>query len=219
MPVEQCTNLKEALNISPNQGEQFFKSRRSIRNFKRTQINKEKIEQLIDIARYAPSGLNLQPVKWLVIQDTEEVKKLSGIVIDWMKQEVANNSPMVSFLHLDAIIASWEKGIDFISRDAPHLIIAYGLVADQTAQGSCTIALTHLELAASVANMGACWAGYISLAAGIFEPMQKALGLRSREKCMGAMLIGYPKFEYKRIPLRNSALIKWSGRRESNPRI
>ena len=115
MPVEQCTNLKEALNISPNQGEQFFKSRRSIRNFKRTQINKEKIEQLIDIARYAPSGLNLQPVKWLVIQDTEEVKKLSGIVIDWMKQEVANNSPMVSFLHLDAIIASWEKGIDFIS--------------------------------------------------------------------------------------------------------
>ena len=209
MPLEQCPDLQENLKISTKQAEQFLKNRRSIRNFKSEPVEKEKIEKLIDIARYAPSGLNLQPVRWLVLQDIAEVKRLSGVVIDWMNQTIKENSPLASFLHMDAIIAAWGKRIDLISRNAPHLIITYGLTANQTAPQSCTIALTHLELAASAANIGACWAGYISLAASMFPPMQEALGLRSREKCMGAMLIGYPKFEYKRIPLRNEAQIKW----------
>ena len=40
---------------------QFIKKRRSIRKFKDKEVSNDLIEQLIDAARFAPSGMNTQP--------------------------------------------------------------------------------------------------------------------------------------------------------------
>ncbi|MFH2137573.1 MAG: nitroreductase family protein [Candidatus Omnitrophota bacterium] len=209
MPADKCAPLKKDWRLTPGQIEHFFKGRRSIRRYNKDLVEKEKLEKLIDIARYAPSGINLQPVRWLVIQEPKEVQRLAAIVIDWMQSLIQENHPAAEMLHMRGIVKAWESGIDFICRGAPHIIIAYGLAADMTAPASCTIALSHLELAASAFNLGACWAGYFHMAATSWPPMQEALGLNKRMNVFGAMLIGYPQFEYKKIPLRNDAQIKW----------
>jgi hypothetical protein len=36
-----------------------------------------------------------------------------------------------------------------------------------------------------------------------------ALALPGGHKCFGAMIVGYPKHEFKRIPLRNEPSIIW----------
>jgi hypothetical protein len=46
-------------------------------------------------------------------------------------------------------------------------------------------------------------------AAATFPPMQQALGLAENHQCFGAMMIGYPRFSYKRLPLRNKPEITW----------
>jgi nitroreductase len=76
-------------------------------------------------------------------------------------------------------------------------------------QGSATIALTYLELAAFGFGMGGCWAGYFNAAAQAYPKMIEALGLPEGHACMGAMMLGYSQVKYQRIPLRNEPKVSF----------
>ncbi|MDD5729143.1 MAG: hypothetical protein PHV59_11325, partial [Victivallales bacterium] len=58
-------------------------------------------------------------------------------------------------------------------------------------------------------GLGACWAGYVSMAINQYPPLKEYAGLRKRQSCYGAMMLGYPVYTYRRIPLRNKARINW----------
>jgi len=187
----------------------FLRSRRSIRTYKPETVEKDVLARLIDIARYAPSGHNLQPVKWLVVQNPADVQALAGHVIDWMKSLIADNSPLAAMLHMDRVVDAWGQGIDRICRAAPHVILAHAHKDDRTAPAACTIALTYLDLAAASFGLGTCWAGYLNAAALFWPPMQKALSLPDGDISYGAMMVGRPKFRYQRLPLRKEPRITW----------
>jgi len=209
MPVGECEELRQLWRIPPEKMSQFLKGRRSIRTYDGRSVDKAQIERLIDIARYAPSGINRQPVNWAVIYDPENVKKLSGLVVEWMRSMVSEKSPIAESLRLERIVKAWDEGRDLVSRGAPHLIISYGLKDDPIAPQACTIALTYLELAALSMDMGTCWAGYVSMAVNMSAEVRKAAGLSSKASSFGAMMLGYPKFEYYSIPVRNKPHIIW----------
>lgn len=209
MPAHDLQPIDKELLASPEQLEHTFKSRRSIRSYKETPLDRETIERLIEMARYAPSGHNLQNVNWLVINGRDRLDALTGIVVDWMKFMVTSGHEIAQLYHMDRPIAAWEAGMDRILRAAPHLIVAYGPAQTPASQSACTVALTQLELAAFSMGLGACWAGYFNAAATFFPPMQEALALPDGNQCYGAMMIGRPKFKYHRIPLRNPASIMW----------
>lgn len=116
---------------------------------------------------------------------------------------------MAGPLHLDRVVASWEGGEDRVCRSAPHIVVAHAPAASVHAPAASTIALTYLELAAFSMGLGACWAGYFNLAANFYPPLARALALPEGHRCFGAMLVGYPKYTYKRIPLRNEAAVTW----------
>jgi len=56
MSPEDCPPVQKDLVISPKQAEQFFRSRRSIRNYKDKPVERAKLNKLIEIASYAPSA-------------------------------------------------------------------------------------------------------------------------------------------------------------------
>jgi nitroreductase/NAD-dependent dihydropyrimidine dehydrogenase PreA subunit len=209
MPLEQCPPLNRATLPTQQQIDHFLRSRRSSRVYKNNPLDKKILASLIDIARFAPSGHNLQPVCWVVIQEKKELKRLAGIVIDWMRVMIDDNAPIARAMHFDRAIDVWDKGTDRILRDAPCLIIAHGRSDLSASQPACLIALTYLELAAYSYGLGACWAGYFNAAANFHKPMQDALALPEGHQCFGAMMIGYPKNKYYRLPMRNEANIDW----------
>lgn len=211
IPVEQCHPLNKDLDLSVEQAEQFLKSRRSIRVYKNKPVPRDDLARLIDIARYAPSGHNNQCAKWLVIDDRELLGELSGLVIDWMGWMIENMPEIAISLHMDRAVKRWENGYDVVLRDAPSLIIAYAEKNNVLAPTTCTIAMTYLELAAARMGLGGCWAGYFNSAAASFPPMKKALSLPKDQACFGSMMVGYPKFKYHRMPLRNSPDVTWRG--------
>jgi nitroreductase len=51
--------------------------RRSVREFTDKPVSRENINIILNSARWAPSGLNNQPWRFIVIQDPELIKKLS----------------------------------------------------------------------------------------------------------------------------------------------
>jgi nitroreductase/NAD-dependent dihydropyrimidine dehydrogenase PreA subunit len=209
MTSAACSPVTREILPSAEQVDHFLRSRRSIRTYKAEPLDRETLARLIDVARYAPSGHNYQPVYWLVIEQRPDVKRLAGIVIDWMKEMIAQNAEIARVMHFDRVVDSWGKGVDRILRDAPHLVVAYGRVDTPAAQPASIIALTYLELAAYSLGLGACWAGYFNIAANLYKPMQDALSLAEGYHVFGGMMLGHAKYKYPRIPLRKDARVIW----------
>ncbi len=209
MTPEQCPPVRRDWLLNPEQVEHFLRSRRSIRTYKEQPVEREVLTKLIEIARFAPSGHNLQPVRWLVFYNGKEVRRLAGLVIDWMGDLLEKGTPLAKALHMDRVVAAWESGVDRICRGAPHVIVVHAPKEERTAPPACTIALAYLELAAPSFGLGACWAGYFHAAANLWPPMREALDLPTKHTPFGAMMIGHPKYNYQRLPLRNEPHIIW----------
>ena len=206
---ERCPPMRKEWLLAPEQAEHFLRSRRSIRAYNDKPVDTKLIERLIEIARSAHSGHNSQPVEWLVIYDNTEVQKLAGIVIDWARYMIKQQPDVANFLHMDRLIDKWEKGKDSVCRRAPHVIVAHASKDNRMAPVAATIALAYLELAAPSHGLGACWAGYFNASATVWPPMQKALALPDDHTSLGAMMIGYPKYKYHRLPPRKEPQIMW----------
>ena len=209
MPVEECTPVDRSMLPNAQQCEHFLRSRRSIRAYKDKIPDADRINRLIDIARYAPSGHNSQCVEWTVLGDRDELMHLAGYVVDWMRWMIDNMPQAAQAMHMDKTVKRWEQGSDVVFRGAPMLIMAHANKDLPPAPAACTIALTYLELAAPTLNLGGCWAGYFMAAAGSYQPLQEVLPLPQENKCFGAMMIGHPRYSYHRLPTRKPPSITW----------
>ena len=207
--TNECPSVIDELHLSAEQCEQFLRSRRSIRNYKKKNVNRELLEKLIETARYAPTGHNSQGVEWLVLANEEHLQGLKAHVAEWMRFMLDKRPELALSMHMDKTLERWESGTDVILRDAPVVIVAHAAMTDQMAPASCTIALTYLELAATSLGLGCCWAGYFNAAANTFPPMQGLLGLPDGHQSFGAMMVGYPQFQYKRMVPRPTPKISW----------
>jgi nitroreductase/NAD-dependent dihydropyrimidine dehydrogenase PreA subunit len=207
---EDCLPVNKDLLLNAEQAEHFLRYRRSIRTYKDKAVDKETLSELIRIASHAPTGHNSQPVKWQVIYGRDEVMRLSGLVIEWMKYMIKEQPKIAAMLHLDMVVAGWALGMDTISRGAPHLVLVNGSKSNLMAKPACTIAMSYLELAIPSFGLGGCWNGFFNAAALVFPPLKEALGLTGDMENYGTMMVGFPKFKYHRMPPRNAPEITWS---------
>ena len=199
--VSECTPFDKNKEVSAESIEQFLKMRRSIREFKPEPVPRETLAHLIDTARWAPSAVNIQPVRWLVIEKPEITRVLAGLIANWIR--VANVG------YLQGFIDEWDRGRDLILRGAPQVVVAYASTDNTWSPVDCTIAITYLELAAQAGGLGTCWSGLLVRAAEHNREIPQYLGLPQGHKIFAALMIGYPKFRYQSIPSRNPAIITW----------
>lgn len=209
MDAAKSMRLDHSKLPTAEQVELFLKGRRSVRTYKDEPVAKETVEKLLDIARYAPSGINRQPVNWVVVMGKDKVHALTALTAKWMEGLLAANSPMAEAFSFDRLVGSWKKGEDSICRGAPCVVIAYGIKDDPMVPQSCTIAAEYLELAAFGLGLGACWAGYIQIAVNMSDEVRKFAGLSARASAGAAMMVGHPKYRYARIPSRNPVKVIW----------
>ena len=210
MKYEDCIEVVSPSDQSYDWLKSLVANRRSIRIYKDCVVPRPLIEELIQASSYAPTARNLQPVEWLVVYERNEVYRLCEIVIGWMKQMSSlEDSSIFPSLLMDKMIKDWESGQDRISRGAPHVIFAYGPESLPASLGSCFISLTTMELLTYSNGLGACWAGYLNIAANNHPPMLEALGLPGGHMPVGALMLGYPKYPYYRVPQRNQPVVTW----------
>ena len=209
MPSASCPPVRPEWRLSPEQAEHFLRSRRSIRVYKETPVEEGRLERLIRTARYAPSGHNCQPVRWLVISGREQVGALAAHTVDWMRSICTAKPEAGRRMSLDRIVAGWDAGRDLVCRGAPHLVVAHAPKSDPTAPSACTLALAYLELAAPSHGLGCCWAGYLHMATLHWPLLQEALALPAGDAFQGALLVGEPRYRYHRLPLRCEPEVTW----------
>ena len=54
----------------------LVKARSSVRSFKSSQVERAKLEYILEVARLAPSAVNFQPWAFVVVRDPEKLKAL-----------------------------------------------------------------------------------------------------------------------------------------------
>ena len=176
-----------------------IRGRRSIRQYDPQPVPREEIEEVMEVVRWAPTARNLRPVKWIVINNPDEVRRLGGLVIDWFRTNEK----------FESIVNTWESGYDIIFRGAPGLIIAYAERDSWNPVVDCTIAVTTLELAATARGLGVCWAGFFMGAAQKYSPIAHELKIPENCRIEGGLMIGRSKETYHRVPARGESPIRW----------
>jgi nitroreductase len=209
MNPEDCSAVDEALLPGAGSVAALLKSRRSVRKFSEQLVDAEILADLVDVARYAPTGSNEQQVHWTVFQEPEEVKRIAALLVDWAKLLAEQLPDPLVAARMAKIAADWDDGKDDLLRGAPHLIVVHGPVGVPCIQADCHIALTYLELYAFSNGLGTCWGGYLNAAANSHPPVSKALNLPKGHKCFGAAMVGYPCYKYHLIPKREPAHVAW----------
>lgn len=64
---------------------ELVKSRRTIRALMPDPIPDETVEKMLELARWAPTGFNMQPAEFLVVKDRELRQGIKKIVDDWIE--------------------------------------------------------------------------------------------------------------------------------------
>ena len=192
-----------------DEARQFLASRRSVRVYVNKPVEKEKILQCLDVTRYAPNGGNRQIVRWVVISDPAQVRRIAQMSIDWMKSVRESNPAMYTEAKLELFTSAWDAGDDQIARGAPCFIQAWAPKGERTAPQAATIGLAHAQLAAHALGLGSSWSGGINTAAQAYPPLMELLGLPQGTVSFGTILLGYPAETFTMIPARKPLDVTW----------
>ncbi len=145
----------------------IIRKRRSVRVYKNDPIPEESFLRVLEAARLAPSGKNLQPWKFVVVQDSKLKKKLA---------KASNKQKFIA--------------------DAPLIIVACGFPDDcyrsmgrymKSWPVDVTIALEHMILQAQEEGLGTCWIGSFEE-----EEVKSILAVPEHVKVLALTPLGYP---------------------------
>jgi nitroreductase/NAD-dependent dihydropyrimidine dehydrogenase PreA subunit len=198
---DSCEPAQKGAAIDPASMAALLKNRRSIREYKDRPVPRKEMDELMDWVRWAPTAKNVQPVDWLLVDDRAAIRDLARLTVDWAR--ALNIMP--------ELVTAWDAGKDLVLRDAPLLVIAHAPADGLSPVIDSAIAAASLELAATAYGIGSCWAGYFMRAAQRCAPIADRLNLPKGHTVCAALMIGYPKLTYHRIPPRKKAAVTWLG--------
>jgi len=213
---------------------QFLSQRRSMRNYKSEIPSKELLEELINIAGFAP-GSPHHRVGWVrnatVVMGHEPMKKVTAITADYMEQLIKLLSSWYMNLvarysdrakagvavvpSFKTALKAWRSGDDKITYNAPAAIFLHAPENSSMPQSDCDAAALMIQLYAEARGLGTCWNGLIQGAAAGdhlkgFNSLARFLNIPKGHRCYAAMTIGYPSIRLHSLPERRTE-IDWIG--------
>ena len=127
----------------------IVKKARTYRRFKQDKISMEQLEELVDLARFAPSGANSQPIRYILINDEKMCDKIfpsiswAGALKNW-DGPVDGEKPVAYIMLVSETPATINTGI------AAQTIV---LGAMEQGIGACMIGALKREQAAEAVNL------------------------------------------------------------------
>lgn len=178
---------------------EIIKSRRSIRKYQDRLVEREKTEKCIEAARLAPSAENVQPWRFIVIDNPE--------VRDKFAQEVFTGiyAPMRFVKKAPVIIIILAKPDLIANRIGKQIQGIHYYFVDIGISGE------HIALQAQELGLGTCWIGW-------FNPrkVRKFFNIPKSYKIASLMSLGYPAEEKSEVTNRmsTSKIVWYNGFKE-----
>ena len=147
---------------------EVIRKRESVRSFLDKPIPDEKLRNVLEAARLAPSGSNRQDMKLIVVRDAKKRESLAHAA---HSQHFVGEAPVV-------IVA--------VSTN-PERMMSCGVPSHPV---DLAIAVDHMTLSAVDEGLGTCWIGLFSQ-----EQVKSILGIPDKYKAVTLFPLGFPKKE------------------------
>ena len=141
-----------------------IRTRRSIRKFTTVNVDDETLDRIIEMGTWAPSGLNNQPWKFVIVSDQEVKTELSS---QTKYAHIIKGAPVCIAVFLDN-----EQ--------------SYNRIKDIQALGAC---IQNMLLAIHHLGLGAVWLGEIL---NNRETVEKILAVPENCELMAVVALGHP---------------------------
>ena len=169
-------------------------TRRSTRKFRQKSVEQDKLKQIVEAGRFAPTGGNCQSNHFFVLTNPAVLAKVVELVQSaFAKMELREDL----YKSLQNSIRLSQKGSYVFDYNAPALIA----VASQKEYGNnmadVACALENMMIAANELDLGSC---YINQLKWLNEDPSllayfRELGLKDSERIYGSVAIGYADTE------------------------
>ena len=138
-------------------------TRKSVRDYTDKEVEDDKLTQILEAARWAPSWANKQCSTYILVKDKKKIAELASMFMGWIKQ-----APAVIVACADPKASGQRNGMDYYLVDVG-------------------IAMQQLVLAATSLGLGTCWIG------GFDESkVKQALSVPDNIKVVALTPVGYP---------------------------
>ena len=173
-------------------------TRRSIRKYKNKKVPKKIISEILNAGIMAPSAMNRQPWRFIIIRN----KKIIQTLADISAQECTKNKKLKKYN------INFSKKMIFYN--APLLILVCGKRKYDWLKEDTNLAVQNMFLAAHSLGLGSCWIGFA-------KPLDKNKKARKILKIndnpdleiVAPLIFGYPLKEKTLIPKRKPDILKW----------
>jgi nitroreductase len=158
--------------------------RRTIRKFTQKAISPDILRKCVDAARLSPSGMNYQPLKYLVVTDSALLAKVFTN-LTW-----ARNIP----------------GYSHASDEVPtaYIIILLDTTIREHAGSDPGIAAMSISMVAYEAGLGSCILGSVDR-----PQLKKQLKIPDQLQVLLVIALGYPREQSKETELQGSDTRYW----------
>lgn len=177
-----------------------IKKRRSIRKFRQDMVPNEMIMHILQAARLAPSGSNLQPARFIVVKSTEGKEKLkectplpfvhnAPVTIICLADTGAFNGREIRMYELreaGAFIDTPLDGAGFAEAMKNRAVMSEADAASYL-KFNTAIAIDHMTLRAVDLGLGSCWIGMFDQ-----KKVRETFGIDSRYLVTALIPVGFP---------------------------
>lgn len=177
-----------------------IQARRSIRKFKPDAVSDELVREVLEAARLAPSGVNIQPWRFVVVKSEEAKEKLMAatplsfvtkapvVLVCCVENQVMSEAGKRSHELKEAGAFMGTDLENLSSEDYASRRTNMDEVAIRAYLGlNMAIAIDHMTLRAVELGLGTCWVMMFDQ-----EQAKKALGLDERHNVVALLPLGYP---------------------------
>ncbi len=179
-----------------------IEKRRSIRKFEEKQVSDEIIREIIDSARRAPSGCNVQPTRYIIIKDkkTKEKLKKKGV----FRQDFVYESPIIVVLcgnpkeyeNFKEVKYQQEEGT--LPKDLTEVKKVLRGIEEERANRDISIASSFFVLRATELGLGTCYIGLINR-----DVLKEELNIPKDWFVPFVIIMGYPSENPQQRPRKD----------------
>jgi nitroreductase len=178
--------------------------RRSIRSYEAKPVPRDLMNAVIAAGNEAPSAMNSQPWRFVVVEDPAAKKKLLGAALPQVKK-ITEQVKDVDPERYASIKKRYAELPDPVYYSAPTIVFVIG--NGRYADHSCPLACENMMLAAYSLGLGSCWVGFGAMVTEDGS-VRELLGLQEGDSIFGPILLGYPKGQTNRPP-KKEPNVKW----------